>query len=100
MIRLHLNLLMDRFSEGVSRLPVSRFPRTAALLEHLVDLLETETLGFRNKEVGEQQAQSTTATPNEEDPSTEVSLVTGNRSANGVPYTRGTEKRDTYGSTM
>jgi len=38
-----------------------------SLLQHLVDLLKTETLGFWNQEVGEQTTDSAEATIEEED---------------------------------
>src|SRR5690554_7388467 len=42
---------------------------------HLVDLLERETLGLRDEEVGEEQAADTGGTPDEEHLGTEIALT-------------------------
>lgn len=44
------------------------------LLEHLVDLLEGETLGLRNEEVGEGEGEAAEGAPHEEDLGTKVGL--------------------------
>jgi hypothetical protein len=45
------------------------------LLEHAVDLLEGETLGFRDEEVGVDEADGAEGAPDEEDFRAEVALV-------------------------
>lgn len=35
--------------------------------QHLVDLFEGKTLGFRNEEIGEEQAETASGSPDEED---------------------------------
>lgn len=46
-----------------------------ALLQHLVDLFERETLGFGNEEVGEGEGDAAESTPHEEYTGTKVGIV-------------------------
>ena len=62
----------------------------SSLLHHLVDLLEGETLGLRDEEVGVDEGASAETTPDEEDGGLEVALVGadhvgGDDSDDGVP---------------
>lgn len=64
-------------SEGRVGLPSWRLAWRASLLHHAVDLLEGETLGLPDEEVGVQEAEDTGRAPDEEDPGTEVLVVSG-----------------------
>ncbi len=46
-----------------------------ALLQHLVDLFERESLGLGNEEVGKCQGDTAESTPHEEDFGTEVGIM-------------------------
>ena len=61
-------------SESAVRLPLARGARSR-LFEHLIDLLEGETLGLRNEEIGEQEGNAAKTAPHEEDVGAEVSGV-------------------------
>lgn len=52
-------------SEGSVRSPLGRCTR-CALLQHLVDLLKSKTLGFGDEEVGVDAGNRAERTPNEE----------------------------------
>lgn len=62
--------------ESGSRSPASRVARSD-LLEHLVDLLERQTLGLRNEEVSVDASAGAQSAPDEEDLGTEVALTLG-----------------------
>tara|TARA_R110002003_G_scaffold1113_3_gene22427 strand:- start:16067 stop:16372 length:306 start_codon:yes stop_codon:yes gene_type:complete len=72
-------------------LPVAR-GAGSSLLKHLVDLLESKTLGLRDEEVGESEGDAAESAPHEEDVGTETSGVGavgneigGNDSNDAVP---------------
>jgi hypothetical protein len=76
-------------SEGVSGLPLGGGTRSS-LSHHLVDLLERQTLGLGNKEVGVDESSCAQSTPDEEDGRAKVTLVSadhvgGDDSDDGVP---------------
>jgi hypothetical protein len=72
-----LNVLLAEvhvLGEGGVGLPLAR--RTgSSLLQHLVDLLEGEALGLRNKEVGEEEGDAAKTAPHEEDVGAELGRV-------------------------
>jgi hypothetical protein len=75
--------------EGVSGLPLGRCTRRS-LSHHLVDLLERQTLGLGNKEVGVDESSRAQSTPDEENGGAEVALINtdhvrGDDSDDGVP---------------
>jgi hypothetical protein len=61
---------------GVRRVrdPLGRVTRRG-LLKHAVDLLQAQTLGFGDEEVGEEHAGGASGAPDEEDLGLEVALV-------------------------
>lgn len=61
-------------SEGGVGLPLGRSAR-GGLLHHLVDLLEGETLGLGDEEVGVDECAGAESTPDEEDLGAQVALV-------------------------
>ena len=60
--------------EGSRRAPLGRVARVG-LRQHLVDLLERETLGLGDEEVGIDEAAGAESTPDEEDGRAEVALA-------------------------
>jgi len=60
-------------SESRMRYPFARVPG-GGFLEHAVDLLEGETLGLRDQEVGVNEADSAEGAPDEEDLRAEVAF--------------------------
>lgn len=60
--------------KGVMRLPLGT-SHGGRLLKHLVDLLQTQTLGLRNDEVGEQDTQEEGTAPDKKDFNTQVCLI-------------------------
>jgi hypothetical protein len=65
---------VDLLRKGRVRHPLGGLSGSA-LLHHLVDLLERQTLGLRNEEVGEEDAEGASGTPDEEHLRAEVALV-------------------------
>lgn len=64
-------------SEGGGGLPLARLGRRA-LLHHLIDLLQGQSLGLEHEEVGVEEAQGAQRAPDEEDASSQVALVAVN----------------------
>jgi hypothetical protein len=72
-----LNALLDQVHLARKRavgLPLAR-SAGSALLEHLVDLLESETLGLGDEEVGEEEGDAAETSPHEEDVGAELGRV-------------------------
>merc|ERR1712137_443333 len=69
-----LAILHGSGGEGGGRLPLGG-SAGSGLLHHLVDLLEGQTLGLRNEEVGVDERTSAEASPHEEDAGLEVALI-------------------------
>jgi len=69
-----LAILHGARGEGGGRLPLGGSAR-GGLLHHLVNLLEGETLGLRDKEESVDESACAEASPDEEDAGLEVSLV-------------------------
>lgn len=74
--------------EGAVRLPLGR-GTGSGLLHHLVDLLEGETLGLRDEEVGVDKGTGAERSPDEEDLGLEVTLVS-------VDHVGGDDSDDLY----
>ena len=74
--------------ESGVRHPSGRLARGTNFLHHPVDLLKGETLSLPDEEVGVDEAENTSASPNEEDLGTEVGLV-------GTDEVRGDDGNDT-----
>lgn len=75
-LRSECALLRKTHLRGKGRVwhPLARIP-SIRLFQHTIDLFERQTLGFRNEEVGVDEAADTKGTPNEEDLGAEVALV-------------------------
>ena len=71
-------VLAHLLGEGVMGNPASRLA-SRDLLHHLVDLLERQTLGLRNEEVSENDADGASGAPEEEDLRSEVGLLLANK---------------------
>lgn len=67
-------LTTHTLSECLMRNPLGGGPRSG-FRHHLVDLLERKTLGLRNHEESEEERQSTSSSPHEENLGAEVSLI-------------------------
>ena len=82
-----LAILHGGRGESGGRLPAGR-GTGGGLLHHLVNLLEGETLGLRNEEVGVDECASAQTSPHEEDTRLEVALV-------DADHVRGDDSDDT-----
>lgn len=61
-------------SEGAVRHPLAR-GAGCSFFKHLVDLLKSKTLGFRDEEVGEEESDAAEATPHKEDVRAETGRI-------------------------